>query len=620
MDMDIDEIIFGNISKIDGKKLFVKESDFEIPHGDDYSIALKELNDIQKSSINGIPFLELFQYENFSFWWFIYQSLIPKYKQVTNFIVKFYELIEKYDPSRITISNNYSNFNVIEQICNKENIKFNYSKVSLISYSMQSNCKHLLKKIKYKKVTNHKIAKRKKIYRNKRNFIPKISNKVIFATPTVYRRNITNPITRTSIRGEYIQQNIINLIDNKDEIICLDLDYNFIGDFDVLKERLSDSISWIPLEFFIENNTSEYHTKFLKQLMKIFETKEFRGLFHFHNISLWDSLSKFFEEMFFYPYLPFYLKVIDSLCKVFEKDSPRAIFLPYETGPLALSIILASEKFGIKTIGLQHGYIYPGNPMYHYYNFRQNNSLMGFPTPTNLLVFGDYVKKMLSNIGYPEERIIVFGNSNFFELQKIEEAIKQRPLHEKYKIYKNRKIILFATGKLQPFYSSHGKYDYDVKIWEHLLNNFKNNNDVFLVLKPHPTEKNIAIYEDLISKYSISNASIITGDLLELISLSSVTVTVFSSVMIDSLCLKKPVIRVKFPGDNNPIFDNSNAVITTGINSLASKIVELFSSKQLHNSLITNSNTFVKDHYGIPENNPKNIIQKIIESDLGNLS
>lgn len=609
------EIIFGNISKIDGKKLFVKESDFEIPHGQDYNIAIKELDIIQKSFVNEIPFLELFQYDDFSLWWFIYQSLIPKYKQITNFIKIFYELIKKHNPSKITINDNYSNFDLIQQICKQQKIKLNYSKSSLFLFSIKNNVKHTIKKIKYEKITKNKIKKRKNLYKSKSNLIPDISHKIIFATPTVYRRNITNRITGTSTRGEYIQQNIVDLIDNKNEIFGLDLDYTFKGDYTILSERLSDSIPWIPFELLIDFNSSNSHFIFLNKLMKIIKTREFQKLFHFHNISLWNSLSKFFDEIFFYPYLPFYLKITDSLFQLFEKSPPKAIFLPYETGPIALSIILACEKFSINTIGLQHGYIYPGNPMYHYYNFRQDDdSLMGFPTPKNFLVFGEYVKNMLIDIGYPKERIIIFGNSNFFELSQIEIILKQKSLYEKYKINKNQKIILFATGKLQPFYSSHGKYDYDVRIWQKMLIDFKNNKNIFVVLKPHPTEKNVSVYENLISENSVSNASIIDGDLFELLSISSVTITVFSSVMIDSLCLKKPVIRVKFPGDTNLIFDHSNAVLTTDIDSLSSNILELLSSKQLTKEIISNSIDFVKDHYGIPETNPKNILQTILKS------
>ena len=615
MNEKFNEIIFGNVSKIKGDKLYVNEFDFEIPHGKDYEIAIKELSEIQKCNIDGINFLELFQYNDFSMWWFIYQSLIPKYKQITNFIEKFLELISFHKPSKITISDNYSNFLLIEQICLQKNIKLNYSKTSLFSYSKKQNFKHMIKKTRYEKISKNKINQRKKIFELKNKVIPDISNKIIFATPTVYRRTITNHKKGISSRGDHIQQNIIELIDKKNQILGLDIDYTFKGDHEIFTERLSDSTKWIPIELFIDPNISLNHSKFLSKLKKIIEIEEFQKLFYFKNISLWSFMKPFFDEMFFYPYLPFYLKLIDSLLQTFEKTTPKAIFLPYETGPIALSIILASEKFNIKTIGLQHGYIYPGNPMYHYYNFRQSISLMGFPTPKKMLVFGEYVKKMLIDIGYPKDRLIIFGNSNFFELKEIEKSLQQRPLNKKYKIDKNQKIILFATGKLQPFYSSHGKYDYDVQIWENLLNKYKNNKNVFLILKPHPTEKNISVYENLISKFSVSNARIIDGDLLELLSISSVIITVFSSVMVDSLCLKKSVIRIKFPGDVNSIFDESNAIVTTDINSLYSCIEELFTSKELSKNLITNSEKFVKNHYGIPEENPKKLIELILEFD-----
>ena len=620
MNQNFDEIVFGNRSKIEGDKLFVNESDFDIPHGADYDIAIKELYEIQKYSVNGINFLELFQYDDFSMWWFIYQSLIPKYKQITNFIEKINELIKLHNPSKITIIDNYSNFSLIEQICKQKNIKLNYSKTSLFFFSKKQNSKHILKKTKYEKISKNKINERKKIFKQKNKPIPDISNKIIFATPTVYRRNITNHTKGTSSRGEYIQQNIIELIDKKNEILGLDLDYTFKGDHKIFSERLSDSINWVPLEILIDSNASSNHSKFLNKLTKIIETKEFQKLFSFQHISLWPIIGPFFDEMFFYPYLPFYLKMIDSLSQIFKKTAPKAIFLPYETGPIALSIILASEKFDIKTIGLQHGYIYPGNPMYHYYNFREKTSLLGFPTPKTMLVFGEYVKKMLTTIGYPKDRLLIFGNSNFFQLKEIETSLQQRSLYEKYKIDKNQKIILFATGKLQPFYSSHGKYDYDIKIWEKLIIDFKNDEKIFLVLKPHPSEKNISVYEKLISKHSSLNSCIIDGDLFELLHLSSVIVTVFSSVMIDALCLKKPVIRVKFPGDINTIFDESNSIISTKIDSLSSNILELFSSKQLSKDLLTNSISFVQAHYGIPENDPQKIIKNIIESNPNNLT
>ena len=78
MNEKFNEIIFGNVSKIKGDKLYVNEFDFEIPHGKDYEIAIKELSEIQKYNIDGINFLELFQYNDFSMWWFVFPTIYPK--------------------------------------------------------------------------------------------------------------------------------------------------------------------------------------------------------------------------------------------------------------------------------------------------------------------------------------------------------------------------------------------------------------------------------------------------------------------------------------------------------------------------------------------------------------
>ena len=603
------ELIFGIESKTEENKLFVSELDFEIPHGNDYENSIQHLNFLQNSYIDDKQFLKLFEYNDYSLWWFIYPNLIPKLKKFINFIIKFSKLVDEYQPTKISINENFQFADIIIQISEKRNIPLNYSMLSLQKFQLKSNLKQKLKKIKYEKVTKQKINKRIKLNKNPS---PNLLNKIIFATPTVYRRNMTNYFSESDYRGDHLQDNIMNMINSELDILGIDLDYTFSGDFEILAERLSEKINWIPFEILIDFKKNDSHTKFLKNYEIIVNDKKFQNLFHYNDVNIWNSLSNFFNELLFFPFLPYYLKILDSLTEKLSLTPPKVIFLPYETGPFALAIILASEKAGVNTIGIQHGYIYPGNPMYHYYNFRTKKSLLGFPIPSNFLVYGNYVKKLLIDVGYPEKNIITFGNPNFFELRKTHSILKEKCISEKYGIPKNKKIILFATGKLQPFYSNHGTYNYDVQIFKNLLSNFKNNSDVFIILKPHPTEKNISIYKNLINEFSVSNAKIIDGDLLEILSISSVTISVFSSVMIDSLCMNVPVVRVKFPNDENVIFDNSDSIVTVKINFLNEKILELFQSNELRNSLLENSKKFIKFHYGIPEDKPENIINNIL--------
>ena len=47
---------------------------------------------------------ELFFYKDTSLWWLIYQSLIPEYKKLVNFVDRFFKLIDKINPYGIDVS------------------------------------------------------------------------------------------------------------------------------------------------------------------------------------------------------------------------------------------------------------------------------------------------------------------------------------------------------------------------------------------------------------------------------------------------------------------------------------------------------------------------------------
>ena len=58
--------------------------------------------------------------------------------------------------------------------------------------------------------------------------------------------------------------------------------------------------------------------------------------------------------------------------------------------------------------------------------------------------------------------------------------------------------------------------------------------------------------------------------------------------------------------------DSSNAIITSGLNELSEKIQKVIFDPNLKNSLFENALIFLKYHYNIPEENPKNTLNKLI--------
>ena len=72
------EIIFGQESKKLKNKIFVRDEDFETLRGEDYKLAIEFLKDFNKKSISGKTVIEYLYSNNVSYWWFIYQSLVPE--------------------------------------------------------------------------------------------------------------------------------------------------------------------------------------------------------------------------------------------------------------------------------------------------------------------------------------------------------------------------------------------------------------------------------------------------------------------------------------------------------------------------------------------------------------
>lgn len=608
-------LVYGKKSGTNQNTVYVKEEDFQMAFDEEsFTIPLIKLNEIQKKCIGKKKLPELFEYDGFSLWWFMHPTIYPKIKKIINFILKFVEYIDEFKPTKIIIESDFSMFDIICQICKRKNIKFDYSKHQYLKFEKLNKIKNFVQKYRYKSITNKKITYRKKLYKQKNKKVPSIENKIIFVTPSRYRRYILNPKTHESEKGEYIVQNIMNLIPDHENILGIDADYTFKGNPKILHERLESQISWIPLEILHtkEHQKNNEHKQFLKKYSDITSSDNFKNLFEYEGISLWNQMEFEFLKLSYAPYLPFYLTVFDSLKLTFQKNKPKAIFLPYETGSLAQAFIIAAHKFGIKTIGIAHAITARGNPMYSYEHFWNVSDKFGFPIPDVTLLFGNYSKQVLIKQGYPEDKFIIFGNAAFFNLDEILNLLSSKPLFEKYNLPKDQQIILFTTEHLQKHYTAQGKYDYDTKILLNLLENFAGKKNITIVLKPHPHEITTE-YEQVLEKFNAPNFRIIQGDLFELIHLSSLVISVFSTSMIDAITLQKPVIRVVFDNFQHSIpYDQFGVVVPTNLNNLSTSIEKLLKDKKLQEELKKNRTKFIKDQFNIPENEPQKIINRLL--------
>jgi len=571
---------------------------------------------IEKQIVEGKKLYELFRYDDVSLWWFIHPTIYLSLKEAISFIDSFQEILKGKNIEKINVIGDFNKLSLIQQICKKHHIKVSHSVIPYIKFQIFKWITRKIQPSRYKRITKKKHHDRLQHFKNKKQEIPSINNKIVFAVATAYRRKILDLKTGDPKSGEFLIGPVIDIVKKIGyDVVGLDLDYTFKGQVELLSQRLDDDIPWFPIEVLTENFHNPGEKKFLNYYNQIINDDEFKAVFNYDGISFWNQIESNFVTLSYFPYLPMYMTLINACKTYFESNKPLSVFIPYEAGPMALPIIIACQKNNIRTIGFQHGLIYGINPDYSHHNFRSEKDLMGMPLPDHLLLFGDFAKNtLIEQKTYPPEKLIVFGHSMYLNLEKIHSILQSYDIKEKYKIPKNKKIILFTTGRFQRYYHGFETRNHDEKILEKLLQEFGKNNDYFIILKPHPTEEYVEYYRNLISNYDSKNFVIMQGDLFELLYIADVVVCYFSTILLDSIALGKFAIEVDFGETISTIpFKEFHVILNSDLNSLQQNIKNLLDDEILQKTLKKNMASFIKEHFNIPNSLAEDQIKSLIK-------
>jgi hypothetical protein len=603
------KIIYGVKGINNQKQIFVDKSDLKIPIGSEsYSHAIKLLKQISNKEI-----FKMFTKEEFSTWWFIYPTIFPSVNIILNFIIQFEKILEKYSPNEVELIGDIEKWEIIEQICQSKNIKISYSNRKLIFFSSKMKIINKSKKYYFSYIFKSKKKKRLEIMKDKEKISKNLNKKIIFATPTEYRRKSSS---NDYVKNEYIQGQIMKKLNELNyNIFGIDIDYTFKGETQGLEIRNQDPISWAPLELFLEKNNTIKKSNYSKKFLEIINNEKFQSLFNFRNIKLWKYIENDFKKLSYESHLPFYLEIIETFSQILKNEKPKAIFLPYETGPISLALIIAAKRNKIKTIGIQHGMIYENHPDYSHSTFQNEQNSEGMIIPDKTLLFGDFARNILTNNGFPNENLEILGNPEFFNLDERLESLGKIDLRKKFQVPHNKFVILLTTARAQRHYqNTYGMIDYDEKVWETLIKNLGNNSEFVIILKPHPGE-NTEIYHKILQKYNFSNCKIISDDLFELISISSIVISIYSTTILDAICCNKPVIRVKFTNTMPTLpYDENFVVQSCNLDQLIENVNEIKNDPKIAKKLLINGKKFAEHQYSMRNNNLPLILKKILES------
>ncbi len=575
-------------------------------------------NEIEKQIVKGKKLYQLFAYDDISLWWFIHPTIYLSIKETVIFIDSFQEILTDKKPNEIKVEGDFDKLPLIEQMGKKYNVKVSHSFFPYLEFQIARWITRQVQPFRYRQITQKKRDARLKLFRHRKDQILSIKDRVVFTVATAYRRKIFDVKSGDSKGGEFLIAPVIDYVKKTNlGVVGIDLDYTFKGQIDIFSQRLNDDFPWFPIEILLENFHEDRNQKqFLNYYNQIIKDNEFKSVFIYDRIPFWNQVENDFVSLSYFPYLPTYVQLIDSCKKFFETNKPLAVFIPYEAGPIALPIIIACQKNNIRTIGFQHGLIYGINPDYSHHNFRSLADPMGMPLPDYLLLFGNFAKnKLIEQQTYPLEKLIVFGHSMYFERDKIISMLDNADIKKRHNIPKNKKIILFTTGRFQRYYHGFETRNHDEKILEKLLQEFGKNDEYFVILKPHPTEEYVEYYRKLISNYNSKNFLIVQSDLFELLFIADIVVCYFSTILLDSIALGKFAVEVDFGETISTIpFKDYNVILNSDLKSLKQNIVKLLNDDDLKESLKKNMAIFIKEHFNIPNSVAEDQIKRLIKN------
>ncbi len=266
---------------------------------------------------------------------------------------------------------------------------------------------------------------------------------------------------------------------------------------------------------------------------------------------LWDLVDEDLRGVAWLQF-PWSARVFDEASAALEVLEPSAVVTYAEAGGWGRALMLAARARGVRSVGVQHGFIYR-----HWLNYRHaadehepspgNPADRGFPRPDRTLLFDRYAREHLETTGhFPPASLEVTGSPQLDRLVARIRALgddDRGAARAQVGAASGDRIVLVAA-----------KYAQMGATFAALVEATRDMSAVRVVVKCHPAETQAPYERDAAgaSHVAVAGAS---HDLAALLAVSSVVVTVNSTVAIDALVIGVPALVVALPNNLSPFVE-----------------------------------------------------------------
>jgi hypothetical protein len=546
-----------------------------------------------KPIFNGKSFKELLVYDNISIFWFIetrlylyrIQNLIPLIEQLVY-------LVSKENPERIWIKGNNDAFFIMKQLMKNENSKIEFigeksQQISTSYKSYQGNS--FFKLLALKLIRGFPSLASQKIKKNSVLVVTELSN---------WR----NEYDYTE--GRYLKKDVIFSTIIK-KLSALSIPVQII-DFENQPGRLFKSLSITkereksfgtkvePWEKYITidtlNKTRTFSNKIKKLSKTISESEEFKQSLNHNELVLHDILKD--DMLNILQSFKTYTSVTfnEAAKNILDTIKPSLIIMHDEYGTLQLCLIKEAKKRNIPTVAIQHGvntetwisYIHKPD------HVNNKNDKLNFPLPDKICVWGESARSNLIKFGnFPSSVPVVTGDP---KTDFLYDAIKQfdnKKIKSELNILHEKNIIVYVTQTLS-------NIDEKSLIAKTVFHAVKNIENCYLIIKAHPNEPDLEFYRNIAKEIGMKNYVIKQEhNLYEILSISDVVIVPYSTVGIEAMRMRRPVIAMNLLNlhDDDPLIQSNIPFVIRTTEELI-PVIQNCLDKEKINSMLDSGESF----------------------------
>lgn len=349
----------------------------------------------------------------------------------------------------------------------------------------------------------------------------------------------TNYWTRYNITKEIKKDGIFDDIQKKlDErnVRYIGLEYNNESPKNYITARLEkrkySKGKWLPLNTFATMKSILLSLQIYKNLNN--------GL---SQVSVSDNKDRFILNMLIDHIKKsfFLVSEILSLRNAISLLNPKIVLTSCEYCKMGRAAMAIGNEDDLQTVALQHGIITPAHWGYIFgksERISRSDAVNCRPLPRYTLLYGpEYVEILTKNSIYPEESLIITGQPRYDYLYDIVRSMDTDKFLEEKKLKHPLIVWISQFGYPQ---SENRK---NIDCFMHLIESIPVN----LLIKPHPSETDLSIYQPLLRHKNVVLSKDI--NLYKLLNVCDLIITKNSTTAMEAAALNKPIIVLNLSGE-----------------------------------------------------------------------